>query len=182
MMETQLIDLAVDSMLLDFFAWPPYMKRGGPNPFLAYLAPEPTARRNLERVGVRLPLLLLLLGSLLGCTKRRSSQQSTPMYASIGVTLRGCLERSEGNVVVVQERNGTRVALVGVGYKVDKLLGLKVEVTGTLKLAPRTIGVGSPRQGTDSADASAAIDGYPLQIENFRTDVVSISNDCQDPE
>jgi hypothetical protein len=153
-----------------------------PNPLMACSARLPTAKRNIGRAGARLPILLLLLGSLVSCAKRRSGQQSTATNASIGVTLRGCLERSKGHVVVVHERNGTRVALIGVGNKVDKLLGHKVEVTGTLMLTPRTTGVDSPRQGMDSTLATPAIDGYPLKIENVRTDVVSVSNHCEDPE
>lgn len=144
--------------------------------------PVPTSERNLGRTRVRLPVLLLLLGSLLACLKRPSSEQSAATNASIGVTLRGCLERSQSNVVVVHGRNGARFALTGVGNKVDKLIGHKVEVTGTLKLAPSTAGLGSSRQGTDSSDATSAFDGYLLRIESVRTDVVSISNYCQDPE
>jgi len=142
----------------------------------------PTSERHLGRARVRLPLLLLLLGCLSACAKRPSSQQSAATNASIGVTFRGCLERSKGNVIVVRERDGTRFALTGVGNKVDKLVGHKVEVTGTLKLAPSTAGVGFSRQGTDSSDVAPAIDGYPLRIENVRTDVVSISDHFQDPE
>ena len=130
---------------------------------MACSAQGPAAKRNLDRAGTRLPLLLFLISILSGCNQRPAATG-----ASIGVTFRGCLEHAQGNYVVVEDRTTTRFALIGVGNKIGKLLGHEVEVTGTLMLTP------SP----DSTDATH-VDGHPLPIENARSDVVSIADHCR---
>lgn len=137
--------------------------------YLACSAQGQTSKRNLAGAGIALPLLLSLLGALFACVPFKQRPAATG--ASIGVTFRGCLEHSQGNYVVVEDRTTTRFALIGVGNKISKLLGHEVEVTGTLILTP------SP----DSTDATP-VDGHPLRIENARSDVVSIADHCRTPQ
>ena len=128
------------------------------------LSTRPTAKRNLDRAGIAFSLLLFLLSVSSGCNQRPAAPG-----ASIGITFRGCLEHAQGNYVVVEDRTTTRFVLMGVGNKISKLLGDEIEVTGTLAPTPDTTGAGSSRP----------VDGYPLRIENARSDVVSIADHCR---
>ena len=95
--------------------------------------------------------LLLCLGVSLACTHRNVKQQSA---IEIGITLRGCLELVGEDYVVIQNRTHSRFLLTGVGNKIARLVGHEVEVTGAMTQT------------------------YSIQVENVRTDVVSISDKC----
>jgi len=149
-----------------------------PNPFLT-CATVPVAKKNHDCALTFLAVSLFLLGLLSACTS--SNRRSGATAPLIGTTLRGCLERSQGNYVVIQKKTGTRFTLVGVGNKVEKLIGHEVEITGTLELAPSTADSLSSKE-PDSANVTPVMDQPPLKIENVRTDIVSIANHCQAPK
>ena len=113
-------------------------------------APIPPKRRS-DCWRIQTAVLLLLLGISLGCAHKKLNQ---PSITEIGITLHGCLERAGEGYVVIQNRTRSRFPLAGVSNKVSRLVGHQVEVTG--KITPT----------------------YSLQIENVRTDVISISNHC----
>jgi len=146
-----------------------------PNPFLT-CATVPVAKKNHDCALTFLTVSLFLLGLLSACTSSNRRSAATP--TSIGTTFRGCLERSHGNYVVIHKKTGARFTLVGVGNKVEKLLGHEVEITGTLEMAPSTADSLSSSE-PDSANVTHVTDEPPLKIENVRTDIVSIANHCQ---
>jgi hypothetical protein len=114
-----------------------------------------------------------------------TQQNSTPTAAqgdsqssSTPSTVRGCLTRSRGNYIVVENKSSLPYVLKGVGDKVSTKVGKEVEVTGDLR--PGTIkgGTRSSKAGSNPSDTEHAVDGVPIQIANPDTDVKVIAKKC----
>src|SRR5581483_6240455 len=66
-------------------------------------------------------------------------------------TIKGCLRRSGGNYVVVEE-SGIEYALRGVGYKLARQVGHQVEATGILHPYDQKTGTRSTKSGSNPSD------------------------------
>ena len=104
--------------------------------------------------------------------------QNNTQNDSDTVTVRGCLQESRQNYVVVNKR-GFSYALKGVGDKLNAEVGHEVEVKGKLT-NDITTGVRPEKQGSNPSDTVRATDGAAtLQILNVGGDVRTIANKCQ---
>lgn len=94
-------------------------------------------------------------------------------------TVKGCLSRSRGNYLVVEDKTGLVYALKGVGSKLDGQSGHEVEVTGSLQPGTVKTGVRSTKDGSNPADTVHGVEGTPLQVNDVSTDVKTISRRCK---
>lgn len=94
-------------------------------------------------------------------------------------TVRGCLSRSRGNYLVVEDKTGLVYALKGVGSKLNGQVGHEVEVTGSLQPGTVKTGVRDTKDGSNPSDTIHGVDGTPLQVNNVDTDVRTISKHCK---
>jgi len=113
------------------------------------------------------------------------AQESTTPPASAdnaargATTVRGCLDGSRGNYIVVEDKTSLVYVLKGVGNKLDNQLHHEVEVKG--KLLPGTIktGVRPEKAGSNPSDTAHGVDGLPLQVEDVKNDVRTIAKHCK---
>jgi hypothetical protein len=94
-------------------------------------------------------------------------------------TVRGCLEGSRGNYVVVEDGTSLAYVLKGVGNKLDGQLHHDVEVKG--KILPGTVktGVRSQKAGSNPSDTVHGVDGVPFQVEDVKNDIRTLSRHCK---
>jgi len=129
-----------------------------------------------------IPMVAVLL-SAMGAV----AQQSTTPPASgnpnpparSATTVRGCLEGSRGNYVLVEDQTNLAYVLKGVGNKLDAQLQHEVEVKG--QLLPGTIktGLRPEKAGSNPSDTVHGVDGLPLQVADIKNDVRTISKHCK---
>ena len=92
------------------------------------------------------------------------------------MTVRGCLQRSRQNYVVV-DRHGWPYVLKGVGSKVDAEVGHEVEVRGKLSEDVKS-GVRPEKEGSNPADTVHSVDGATVEILNVSSDVRRVADTC----
>ena len=122
---------------------------------------------------------ILLLGLPVDAQQSTGPAGSNPSATDHLTTVRGCLESDHGNYIVIEEDSSMVFALKGVGDKPFAMLHKQVEVKG--RMLPNTIktGVRPEKGGSNPSDTVRGIDGMPLQIENFQTDVRVIAKRCK---
>ncbi len=92
------------------------------------------------------------------------------------MTVRGCLQRSRQNYVVV-DRYGWPYVLKGVGNKVDAEVGREVEVRGKLSEDVKS-GVRPEKEGSNPADTVRSVDGATIEILNVASDIRRVADKC----
>lgn len=135
----------------------------------------------------RLKQLISALVFLAASVGAIAQQSSTPPSsgekpnppAPGAATVRGCLEGSRGNYLVVEDRTSLVYVLKGVGNKLDAQLQHEVEVKG--KLLPGTIktGINPAKAGSNPSDTVHGVDGLPLQVVDVKNDVRTIAKHCK---
>ncbi len=123
---------------------------------------------------------LVALGAVAQQTPTQpTSNDNTTGPAQGAVTVRGCLEGSRGNYMLVEEGTSLVYVLKGVGNKLDNQLHHEVEVKG--RLLPGTIktGVRPEKTGSNPSDTVHGVDGVPLQVADLKADVRAISKHCK---
>ena len=92
------------------------------------------------------------------------------------ITVRGCLQRSRQNYVVV-DRHGWPYVLKGVGNKVDTEVGHEVEVRGKLSEDVKS-GVRPEKEGSNPSDTVHSVDGATVEILNVASDIRRVADKC----
>lgn len=92
------------------------------------------------------------------------------------MTVRGCLQRSRQNFVVV-DHSGMPYALKGVTDKLKNEVGHEVEVKGQLTDDVK-MGTRSEKQGSNPSDTVRAVEGTTLKVLNVSSDVRRVSDHC----
>lgn len=92
------------------------------------------------------------------------------------MTVRGCLQRSHQNYVVV-DSHGWPYVLKGVGNKLDAEVGHEVEVRGKLTEDIKS-GVRPEKEGSNPSDTVRSVDGSTVEILNVSSDIRRISDTC----
>jgi hypothetical protein len=98
--------------------------------------------------------------------------------ASKATTVRGCLERSRGNYLLVEDKTGLIYALKSVDGKLDGQVGREIEVTGQLLTGTIKTGIRSEKQGSNPSDTIHGIDGSPFQVADVHKDVRRVAARC----
>jgi hypothetical protein len=121
-------------------------------------------------------LLLSTLLPLAGlAAAQQSGSQSTSVAASANaMTVRGCLNRSRGTYLVVEDSTGMTYALRGVGNKLDNQVNHEVQVSGALEPGSQKTGVRSQKQGSNPSDTVHGVDGTPLYVSDVNADVKTV--------
>ena len=115
----------------------------------------------------RLAILLLLCSTLL--LAQDSSKSSNSGSPSGTVTLQGCVDRSRGDYVLIQQNPGATYQLQGSSKaKLHNYLGQRVQVTGTQ----------SPAMPTSSD--SMASGGSPAPVMIQVTSIKTIAKECSE--
>jgi hypothetical protein len=124
-----------------------------------------------------LPAVAVLLLCSLGTAAQDSQSNSTPPRGV--TTVRGCLDGSRGNYVLVEDNTSLIYVLKGVGNKLDSQLHHQVEVKG--KVLPGTVktGVRPEKSGSNPADTVHGVDGLPLQVADVQNDIKTIAKRCK---
>jgi len=130
---------------------------------------------------IRLIPAVAILFAALGAVAQQSgtpSAGSANPPAPGAATVRGCLEGSRGNYVVVEDGSSLTYVLKGVGNKLDAQLRHVVEVKG--RVLPGTIktGVNPTKDGSNPSDTVHGVDGIPLQVADIH-DVRTIAKRCK---
>jgi|SRR5579862_348537 hypothetical protein len=94
-------------------------------------------------------------------------------------TVRGCLNSSRGNYIVVEDKTGLVYALRGVGDKLNGRVGKEVEVVGQLHPGSMKTGVRSSKAGSNPSDTVHGVDGVPLQVADVDKDVRTVAKRCK---
>jgi hypothetical protein len=138
----------------------------------------------MDRTKTLLLLCILALVALTAVAHETPAKQ--PAYsenangpASNATTVRGCLERSRGNYLLIEDKTSLVYVLKGVDSKLDNQVGREVEVTGQLHSGTIKTGVRSEKQGSNPSDTIHGIDGVPLQVGDAHKDVRRISAHCK---
>jgi hypothetical protein len=92
------------------------------------------------------------------------------------MTVRGCLQRSHQNYVVV-DRHGWPYVLKGVGNKLDAEVGHEVEVRGKLSEDIKS-GVRPEKAGSNPSDTVRSVDGATVEVLKVSSDIRRISDTC----
>ena len=115
-----------------------------------------------------------------------AQQSSTPgnppadsQSSSGSTTVRGCLTRSRGNYIVVENKSSLPYVLKGVGDKVATKVGKEVEVTGDLHPGTIKTGTRSSKAGSNPSDTTHGVDGIPIQVADPDTDVKVVAKKCK---
>lgn len=123
--------------------------------------------------------LLAVVGAVAQQTPAQSPSGGAAVPARGPATVRGCLDGSRGNYVVIEDGTSLVYVLKGLGNKLDSQLRHEVEVTG--RLLPGTIktGIRPEKAGSNPSDTVHGVDGIPLQVANVQTDVRTIAKHCK---
>ncbi len=135
--------------------------------------------RNMNRVA----FFIFLLAALAAVAQQPPSgatpagDSATPVRGA--ATVRGCLDGSRGNYVLIEDRSSMVYVLKGVGNKLDGQLHHEVEVKG--RMLPGTIktGIRDEKVGSNPSDTVHGVDGVPLQVADPATDVRMIAKHCK---
>jgi hypothetical protein len=112
--------------------------------------------------------VFILFGTALGQEKS----------ADAGTTIRGCLQRSAQNDLMV-ESEGTSYALRGIGDKLDGEVGHWLEVKGVLVNDTKAkTGVRATNKQSNMSDASSEATGKTLQVADVTADVHRVADHC----
>jgi hypothetical protein len=112
--------------------------------------------------------VFILFGAALGQEKS----------ADTGTTIRGCLQRSAQNDLVV-ESEGTSYALRGIGDKLDGELGHWLEVKGVLVSNTKAkAAAGSVKKQSNMRDPGTAAARRTLQVADVTADVHRVADHC----
>jgi hypothetical protein len=129
-------------------------------------------------------VVLLFLFAAMGAVAQQSTANAAPAgNATAAVrgaaTVRGCLDGSRGNYVLVENQTSMVYVLKGVGNKLDSHLHHEVEVKG--RALPGTIktGIRMEKSGSNPSDTVHGVDGVPLQVADVQSDVRMISKNCK---
>jgi hypothetical protein len=95
-----------------------------------------------------------------------------------GTTVRGCLNSSRGNYIVIEDKTGLVYALRGVGDKLNSRVGREVEVTGQLHPGSMKTGVRSSKDGSNPSDTVHGVEGVPLQVADVSKDIRTVAKRC----
>jgi len=134
----------------------------------------------MDRSRSLIALAVFLFVALLAVAQESTTPPASADNAARGVTtVRGCLDGSRGNYIVVENKTSLVYVLKGVGNKLDNQLHHEVEVKG--KLLPGTIktGVRPEKAGSNPSDTAHGVDGLPLQVEDVKNDIRTISKHCK---
>jgi len=141
---------------------------------------ENKEERQMDRSRSLIALAVFLFVALLAVAQESTTPPASADNAARGVTtVRGCLDGSRGNYIVVENKTSLVYVLKGVGNKLDNQLNHEVEVKG--KLLPGTIktGVRPEKAGSNPSDTAHGVDGLPLQVEDVKNDIRTISKHCK---
>jgi len=133
----------------------------------------------LKRLIPAVAILFAALGAVAQQSPTQSSAAGSANPPAPGTaTVRGCLEGSRGNYVVVEDGSNLTYVLKGVGNKLDAQLRHVVEVKG--KVLPGTIktGVNPTKDGSNPSDTVHGVDGLPLQVADIH-DVRTVAKQCK---
>jgi hypothetical protein len=102
---------------------------------------------------------------------------NTPAHETTTVT--GCLQRSRGNYVLVEDQTNLAYVLKGVGNKLEHEVHHQIEVKG--RVLPGTVktGIRSEKAGSNPADTTHGVDGVPFQVADVQADVRTVSEKCK---
>lgn len=126
------------------------------------------------------PVIGILLMSLCGAAQQTPAQSAPSDNEAHGVTtVHGCLDRSRGNYLVIEDQTSLIYVLKGVGNKLNRQVHHQVEVHGQLLPGTVKTGIRSEKSGSNPSDTVHGIDGLPLQVANVQTDVRVIANHCK---
>jgi hypothetical protein len=114
----------------------------------------------------------------LAALAQQTSTTGDSSASSNATTVRGCLNQSRGNYIVVEDKTGLIYALRGVGDKVSGMVGHEVEATGQLHPGSMKTGVRSAKAGSNPADTVHGVDGVPLQVADVSKDVREVAKKC----
>jgi hypothetical protein len=122
---------------------------------------------------------IVLISPVLLLAAFTPAQQSDNQPSSMGpspnaITVRGCLNRSRGNYLVVEDKTGMTYALRGVGNKLDSRVNHEVQVAGTLEPGSQKTGTRSQKEGSNPADVVHGVDGTPLYVSDIDADIKTV--------
>ena len=122
----------------------------------------------MKKFAVVLPISAILLLAVLAAAQQSGTQPANVM------TVRGCLNRSRGNYLVVEDKTGMTYALRGVGNKLDDQVNHGVQVSGALEPGSQKTGVRSQKQGSNPSDTVHGVDGTPLYVSDINADIKTV--------
>jgi hypothetical protein len=120
------------------------------------------------------PLSLLLLLAAFTPAQQSDNQAPSMQPSPNAMTVRGCLNRSRGNYLVVEDKTGMTYALRGVGNTLDRQVNHEVQVAGTLEPGSQKTGTRSQKQGSNPADTLHGVDGTPLYVSDTNADIKTL--------
>jgi len=123
--------------------------------------------------------ILIVVAALATVAMTASAQESDANRQSSSTTVRGCLTKSRGNYLVVEDKTGLVYALKDVGSKLNGQIGHEVEVTGEVQSGTMKTGVRSTKEGSNPSDTVHGVDGTPLQVNDVTTGVRTVSQHCK---
>lgn len=94
-------------------------------------------------------------------------------------TVRGCLDQSRGNYVLVEDQTSLVYVLKGVGSKLNPQVHHEVEVKGQALPGRIKTGIRPEKAGSNPSDTMHGVDGVPLQVADVQADVRTISDHCK---
>jgi hypothetical protein len=135
--------------------------------------------RNMSRV-----VLFVFLLATMGAVAQQSpagatSAGNSPAPVRGAATVRGCLDGSRGNYIVIEDQSSMIYVLKGVGNKLDNQLHREVEVKGRMLSGTIKTGVREEKLGSNPSDTVHGVDGIPLQVADPATDVRTIAKHCK---
>jgi len=133
----------------------------------------------MNRVISRITFVAFLLVAMVAVAQQSTSSPAPAAPVRGTATVRGCLDGSRGNYVLVENQTNMAYVLKGVGNKLDSQLHHEVEVKG--RALPGTIktGVRPEKAGSNPSDTVHGVDGVPLQVADVQNDVRMISKNCK---
>jgi hypothetical protein len=133
----------------------------------------------MNRLKNAVAVAIFLLAPLGAVAQQSPPQPPTTPPARGATTVRGCLDRSRGNYVLIEDQTSLVYVLKGVGNKLDHELHHEVEVKG--RVLPGTIktGIRPEKTGSNPSDTAHGVDGDPLQVADVQADVHTISTHCK---
>lgn len=134
----------------------------------------------MQRPAVLITTALLLLFAVRATAQQsRSGQTGGTAASDHATTVRGCLQGSRGNYVLIEDQSNLAYVLKGVGNKLDHQLHHEVEVKGTVLPGTIKTGIRPEKSGSNPSDTVHGVDGLPLHVANLNTDIHTISNKCK---
>jgi hypothetical protein len=124
----------------------------------------------------------LLFGASVALGQQSTSQSPTgnaDVVSRNTVSVRGCLQGSRGNYLVVENNTGMIYVLKGVGNKLDSQLRHEVEVQGRMLHGTIKTGISPEKSGSNPTDTVHGVDGVPLQVADVQADVRTTAKRCK---